>query len=292
MGVGRVPHGPPIGVFDSGLGGLTVLRALHEAAPNQPFLYLGDNANAPYGVQSADAVTALTEAGVRRLAAEGCRLIIIACNTASALALRTLQRRWTDADPEAPRVLGVFVPMIEALIDAPWRATPGPAVSVRPPRRRVLLFATPATVASGAFEREATARAPELSLISEACPGLVDALEAHDGAAAHALAQAATGRAMARAREAWGGPPEAAVLGCTHYPLARPAFRAALPADTAILSQPGVVAASLARYLTRRPEFESRAEGPILRVLTTGDAAALEPAVAAALGGPAPVAAV
>lgn len=106
-----------VGVFDSGLGGLTVLGALTERMPDVPFVYLGDNAHTPYGVRDAEDIYTLTTAGVERLWAEGCDLVILACNTASAAALKRMQETWV---PENKRVLGVFVPLIEALTERGW----------------------------------------------------------------------------------------------------------------------------------------------------------------------------
>lgn len=253
----------PIGVFDSGVGGLTVLRALRDAAPTQSFVYLGDHAHAPYGVRDPADVRALTQAGVARLFAEGCDLVILACNTASALALRTLQRDWLPEVAPEKRVLGVFVPVIEALIGRRW-ADDGPPAAAPGGARSVLFFATPATVANGAFCEELLKRATNLTPMAVACPGLAEAIEAGDDAAATELARAAADDGRARL----GPGSAAAVLGCTHYPLAFEAFRAALPLDVPIFSQPVITAGSLARYLERRPEFEDRRAS--LRLLTTG----------------------
>lgn len=267
----------PIGVFDSGLGGLTVLRALVDAAPSQPFVYFGDSANAPYGAKSPDEVRRLTIAGVDRLFDEGCRLVIVACNTAASLGLRRLQQDWLPGrqDGAAPplRALGVFAPIVEAMTGRDWSDAdggPAPGEGVR-----ALFFATPATIASGAFEREVALRAPGVEVIPVACDRLVAAIEAGDKAAATALAREAVAlgleRAAARGDPA---PPQIAVLGCTHFPLAEGAFRSALPRSVTVLNQGAVTAASLARYLQRRPIYEERAgpaRGPRLRCLTSGD---------------------
>ena len=137
-----------VGVFDSGLGGLTVHQAIARRMPDLPLVYLGDNAHTPYGTRTPDDIFALTCAGVERLWAEGCDLVILACNTASAAALKRMQETWL---PPGKRVLGVFVPMIEALTERQWGDN-------SPPRevevKHVALFATPATVASRAFQRE------------------------------------------------------------------------------------------------------------------------------------------
>ena len=253
----------PIGVFDSGLGGLTVLGALRAALPAQDFIYFGDNANAPYGTRGADQIHDLTCNGVARLFAEGCDLVILACNTASAVALRRLQEQWLPVAAPGRRVLGVFVPVIETLTGRPW-AYAGPptpaAVS------RVALFATPATVASDAFPRELRLRASGLTVTQQACPGLVDALEAGDDAGALALVRGFCEVARGRCAE-----PEVAVLGCTHYPLVWSAFRAALAPATRLISQPRIVATSLGDYLRRHPRFAG--ERGVLRLLTSGNPA-------------------
>lgn len=260
--------------MDSGLGGLTVLDALVARLPDQPFLYLGDNARAPYGTREPGEILAATRAAVARLFAGGCGLVILACNTASAVALRRLQEDWLPGQGGDRRVLGVFVPVIEALAGRPWgeRGPPTPL-----PAADVALFATPATVASGAFPRELGLRATGLRVVARACPGLVEALEAGDRAGAGALA-----RAHARALLARSPAPAAAVLGCTHYPLVEAEFRAVLPAQTRILSQPDLVAESLADYLCRHPRFRETGGG--VRHLTTGDPAAVSAAAARLLG--------
>lgn len=266
----------PIGVFDSGLGGLTVLRALVDAAPSQPFVYFGDSANAPYGEKSPDEVRRLTIAGVDRLFAKGCRLVIVACNTAAAIGLRRLQQEWLPGrqDGAAPplRALGVFAPMVEAMTGRDW-ADNG-AGPVRSEGVRALFFATPATVASGAFEREVAARAPGVEVIAIGCEGLAAAIEAGDRARAARLAEEAAERGLSRLPVRAAETPLIAVLGCTHYPLAEAAFRNALPRRATVLHQPTITAASLARYLQRRPTYEERAgpaRGPRLRCLTSGD---------------------
>ena len=248
-----------VGIFDSGLGGLTVLEALRGRLPEVPFVYLGDNANAPYGVRSADDVHRLTEAAVRRLWSEGCDLVILACNTASAAALRRMQEAGV---PQGKRVLGVFVPLIEALTERGWGDNSPPReVAVK----HVALFATPATVSSRAFQRELAFRAIGVDVEAQACGGVVDAIEEGDMILAEALVR---GHVDALKRKM--PDPQAAILGCTHYPLVEEAFRAALGPDVAVYSQAGLVAESLADYLVRRPGMLG--EGTQNRFLTTGDA--------------------
>ena len=247
-----------VGIFDSGLGGLTVLEAVQRRLPEVAFVYYGDNAHAPYGVRDADSVYALTTRGVERLWAAGCDLVILACNTASAAALRRMQEAWVPPDK---RVLGVFVPLIEALTERQWGDNSPPReVAVK----HVALFATPATVASRAFQRELAFRAIGVDVEAQACGGVVDAIEEGDMILAEALVRShvdALKRKMPH--------PEAAVLGCTHYPLMEEVFQDALGPQVQVYSQPALVAESLADYLARHPEM--RGAGEERGFLTTGD---------------------
>ncbi|MEE3070788.1 MAG: glutamate racemase, partial [Pseudomonadota bacterium] len=142
-----------VGIFDSGLGGLTVLNAVSRRLPDVPLVYFGDNAHAPYGVRDADDIYNLTTKAVTRMWDEGVDLVIIACNTASAAALRRMQESFL---PKNKRCLGVFVPLIEALTEREWGDN-SPPREVRV--KHVALFATPATVSSRAFQRELAFRA-------------------------------------------------------------------------------------------------------------------------------------
>ena len=246
-----------VGIFDSGLGGLTVWDAVTQRLPEIPFVYLADSAHAPYGVRDADDIFDLTTAAVDRLFAAGCDLVILACNTASAAALRRMQESWV---PEDKRVLGVFVPLIEALTERRWGDNSPPReVAVK----HVALFATPATVASRAFQRELAFRAIGVDVEAQACGGVVDAIEDGDMILAEALVRShvdALKRKMPK--------PEAAILGCTHYPLMHEAFQAALGADVRVFSQASLVAESLADYLKRHPDKVGTGDAVFL---TTGD---------------------
>lgn len=247
-----------VGIFDSGLGGLTVYNAVTRELPEVPFVYLGDNAHAPYGVRDADDIFALTCAGVERLWAEGCDLVVLACNTASAVALKRMQETWL---PKDKRVLGVFVPLIEALTERQWGDNSPPReVAVK----HVALFATPATVASRAFQRELAFRAIGVDVEAQPCGGVVDAIEQGDEILAEALVRSHVEALLRRMPH-----PQAAMLGCTHYPLMQKAFQEALGPDVKVYSQADLVAPSLRDYLTRRPEFLG--PGTRARFLTTGD---------------------
>lgn len=247
-----------IGIFDSGLGGLTVQDAVRARLPDMPIVYFADSANAPYGVRDAQDIYELTKYAVEYLWDNGCDLVILACNTASAAALRRMQEAGV---PQGKRVLGVFVPLIEALTERQWGDN-------SPPREvavtEVALFATPATVASRAFQRELAFRAIGVDVEAQACGGVVDAIEDGDMILAEALVRShvdALKRKMPK--------PQAAILGCTHYPLMQEQFQAALGADVQVYSQAGLVAEALADYIARRPDFLG--SGKTNRFLTTGD---------------------
>ena len=248
-----------IGIFDSGLGGLTVMSAVQDRLPDVEFVYLADSAHAPYGVRTADDIFDLTCAAVQRLFDAGCDLVILACNTASAAALRRMQESWVPADK---RVLGVFVPMIEALTERQWGDNSPPRqVAVQ----HVALFATPATVASRAFQRELAFRAIGVDVEAQACGGVVDAIEDGDMILADALVRSHVD-ALKRKMPA----PQAAILGCTHYPLMQAEFQDALGPDVTVYSQAALVGESLADYLERHPDKMGNGASAFL---TTGDPA-------------------
>mgnify|MGYP005812963603 FL=1 len=248
-----------VGIFDSGLGGLTVWNKVQERLPEVDFVYLADSAHAPYGVRNADDIYALTCAAVQRLFDAGCDLVILACNTASAAALRRMQEGWIPRDK---RVLGVFVPLIEAMTERQWGDNSPPReVAVN----HVALFATPATVASRAFQRELSFRAIGVDVEAQACGGVVDAIEEGDMILAEALVRSHVD-ALKRKMPS----PDAAILGCTHYPLMQEAFQAALGGQVKVFSQAELVADSLADYLERHPNMMGSGEAAFL---TTGDPA-------------------
>ncbi|GER07191.1 glutamate racemase [Iodidimonas muriae] len=257
-----------IGIFDSGSGGLTVLKALRQAFPHRDFLYFGDHARAPYGSRDAKEVAAFTQQAIEFLLDQGCRLIVIACNTAAAVALRPLQQGWLLRHAPQARVLGVHVPLVETITGQDW-AIKTPAST--PPHRKgrsIAIFATPRTVASRAFVLEISQRAPEITVFQQACPGLADAIEAHlpdadiqnlvDGYVAELVAQ--KGAAAI----------DSVALACTHYPFAIDQFRKALPRTVEIFTQPHMVATALEGYLARHPEMDISGSGH-LRLLTSGD---------------------
>ena len=223
-----------------------------------PFVYLGDSAHAPYGVRTPDDIYNLTTAATERLFDAGCDLVILACNTASAAALRRMQESWVPTDK---RVLGVFVPLIEALTEREWGDNSPPReVAVK----HVALFATPSTVSSRAFQRELAFRAIGVDVEAQACGGVVDAIEDGDLILAEALVRSHVDALKRKMPQ-----PDAALLGCTHYPLMEGIFQDALGTDVKVYSQADLVAESLADYLGRRPEMVG--PGKASAFLTTGD---------------------
>lgn len=248
-----------VGIFDSGLGGLTVYDQIAQDMPELPVCYFADSAHAPYGTRTADNIYDLTCTAVGQMFDQGCHLVILACNTASAAALRRMQEHWVPRDK---RVLGVFVPMIEALTQRKWGDN-------SPPRevdvKHVALFATPATVSSRAFQRELAFRAIGVDVEAQPCGGLVDALEDGDEMLAEALVRSHVDALKRRMPH-----PEAAILGCTHYPLMQEAFQNALGPEVVVYSQANLVSASLADYLERHPDMRGMGEGT--KFLTTGNA--------------------
>jgi glutamate racemase len=263
-----------IGVFDSGIGGLSVHHALVDRLKSADLIFLGDQANVPYGGRPGEEIVDLTRVGCERLFAEGCDLIVLACNTAASIALRRLQQTWLPGyRRELGRpinVLGIIVPTIEAATGQPWSR------ELEPDRRNdgekaakldVLgIFSTPATTASRVYEIEIDKRSAEVAVFSEPCPDIVRLMEA--GAGADVLGPIVGGHVAALTRRI-GRAPDRAVLGCTHYEIIADLFRAALPPGTPLIHQPGATADAIERYLTAHPEYEPGSNG-VRRFLTTG----------------------
>ncbi|ANN74331.1 glutamate racemase [Bordetella bronchialis] len=258
-----------IGVFDSGSGGLTVMRALERELAYESFVYLGDHANAPYGNRQPAEIYDFTRHGVERLFRLGCGLVIVACNTAVATGLRRLQTTWLPGSHPSRRVLGVFVPLIEAITGVPWTRDarlPPAGIPARP--LHVAVFATRHTVRTRAYVDEIQARAPGMRVSQQACPELAGMIDA--GVAEDAIRRAVRGH-IAELLETAGATPDVCILGCTHYPLVQHIFVDELPRGVRLLSQPDATAASLRRYLARHPAFSAGVASPTV-YLTTGDA--------------------
>ena len=259
-----------IGLFDSGHGGLTVFRALTDRFPDTRFTYLGDHANAPIGNRSGADVTDITRANVERLFGIGCRLVILACNTATTVACRQLQQSWLPNSSWAGthNVLGIVAPTVEVATQMPW-AVQTPQYPQSYNTDLIAVFGTRRTVTTDVYPEEIRKRCPRARVIQQACPHLVDAIE---GDASGDEIRALVAGYVAELMEQTGGEaPDRAILGCTHYPLVQADFIAALPATTKLLAQPAAVADSLENYLTRHPHYAVANEGGVCRVFTTGD---------------------
>lgn len=232
----------PIGVFDSGYGGLTILRSLRRRLPRYDFLYLGDNARAPYGTRSFDIVYRFTLQAVEYLFSRGCPLVILACNTASAKALRSIQQHDLPGIDPSRRVLGVIRPTVEAL----------------PPLTKtghIGVLGTPGTVASRSYSLELQKSAPQITVNELGCPmwvPLVENREASDPGADYFVEKYCRQLMQADPKI------DTVVLACTHYPILLPKIRKYLPANVSILPQGDLVAESLTDYLRRHPEMERR----------------------------------
>ena len=248
-----------IGVFDSGVGGLSVHRELAKALPGHDFIYLADQANAPYGGRGGEEIVDLTRAGCERLFEAGANVIVLACNTASAIALRRLQQTWV---PEARarhgrpvNVLGIIVPTIEAATGLPWTYE-GERDRAEGEKKQAIeitgVFSTAATAMSRVYEIEIDKRREDLAVFSEPCPGLAGLIEL--GAPTEELTVVVNDHVDALRRRI-GRHPDKAILGCTHYEIVADLFAAALPDGTPIIHQPQAVADALDRYFAHHPEY-------------------------------------
>lgn len=262
-----------IGVFDSGLGGLTVLRVLVARFPDVAFTYLGDHANVPYGNRPSEEVIDLTRAGVETLFGRGCRLVLLGCNTATAVAARRLQQQWLPTTPwrGTCNVLGIVAPTVEAATQTPW-AVSSPQYPQKYNTDVIAVFGTTRTIASGVYRDEIRKRCPKVEVVEQACADLAGAIERE---APEAVLDALVADSVAAALARTPGPPHRAILGCTHFPLVEHVFRRHLPPFTRFLSQPEVVADSLEDYVARRPHYVAGCDGrhPRITLLTTGDPA-------------------
>jgi len=275
-----------IGVFDSGVGGLTVHRALVNRLPQADFVYLADQANAPYGGRPGEEIVDLTRTGCERLFDTGASLVVLACNTASAIALRRLQQTWLPGYRKALgrpiNVLGIIVPTIEAATGLPWEHEAERRGDKVEQLDVLGVFSTQGTTNSRVYEIEIDKRKQDIAVFSQACPDLVPMIEADAGAVD--LAKAVEGYVQAL-KTRIGRYPDRAVLGCTHYEIIADIFRAALPAGTPVIHQPASTADALELYLRRHPEFEPGTDGS-RRFLTTGKPGPQNALVESFWGGP------
>jgi glutamate racemase len=263
-----------IGVFDSGLGGLTVLHALRARFPHVSLVYLGDHANVPYGNRGSEEIVGLTRAATEALFQRGCKLVVLGCNTATAVAARRLQQNWlteTDWKAKGYNVLGIVAPTVEAATQTPWSVTT-PQYPQKNLTDRIAVFGTTRTIAANVYPEEIRKRCPKVTVLQQVCSELAGAIENEaPEAELDRLVKAGIDGVMSQTD---GQAPHRAILGCTHFPLVEHLFRAHLPPATRILSQPEIVADSLEDYLARRPHFIDGDRGG-LTLLTTGDPAAI-----------------
>lgn len=244
----------PIGIFDSGYGGLTILKAIKERLPEYDYLYLGDNARAPYGSRSFEIIYDFTLEAVKYLFAQGCRLIILACNTASAKALRSIQQNDLPALYPDRRVLGVIIPTVEAL-------------GTLSQSRHVGVVATPGTIRSHSYSIETAKLFPDIQVTEVDCPMWVPLIENNEasGPGADYFVEKYCSEVMRQDPLI-----DTLLLGCTHYPLLFDKIRKAMPDRVNIVPQGRLVADSLADYLRRHPEIERHCEkGGRLEFVTT-----------------------
>ncbi|WP_373831380.1 glutamate racemase [Bacteroides heparinolyticus] len=232
----------PIGVFDSGYGGLTILNAIRTALPEYDYLYLGDNARAPYGHRSFDVVYDFTRQAVYKLFQMGCHLVILGCNTASAKALRTIQQNDLPLWDRERRVLGVIRPTAEA-------------INSLTTSRHIGVLATEGTIKSGSYTMEVRKLSPDVKVSGVACPFWVPLVEYNEaeGPGADYFVKKRIDEIMAKDPQI-----DTLVLGCTHYPLLLPKIMRYVPEGVQVVSQGKYVADSLSDYLSRHPEVRRK----------------------------------
>ena len=244
----------PIGVFDSGYGGLTILDGIRQLLPEYDYLYLGDNARAPYGPRSFDVVYEFTRQAVQRLFEMGCHLVILGCNTASAKALRTIQQVDLPQWDKERRVLGVIRPTAEVIGELTKS-------------RHVGVLATEGTIKSESYNLEIKKLYPDVQVSGVACPFWVPLVEYNE-----ADSPGADYFVKKRIDQIMNLDPQidAIILGCTHYPLLMPKILKYLPAGVMVVPQGEYVAESLKSYLERHPEMEQQcSKGGTTHYLTT-----------------------
>jgi len=244
-----------IGVFDSGFGGLTILKDLLIHLPEYDYIYLGDNARAPYGSRSFETVYQYTLQAVKKLFSLGAYLVILACNTASAKALRTIQQKdLPKLDPNR-RVLGVIRPSVE-IIDSYTRTG------------KVGIFATPGTINSRSYDLEIKKIYPDIQVYQQSCPMWVPLVEndEHLGEGADYFVKKYIKNLLNQNKDI-----DTIILACTHYPLLLPKINKFLPSQIRLISQGPIVAQSLKEYLTRHPEIKSKLFKTKKRIFLTTD---------------------
>lgn len=248
----------PIGIFDSGVGGLTIMKEVLKTLPDYDYAYLGDNARAPYGTRSFDSILKYTQECCEYLFFEqGCRLIILACNTASAKALRTIQRNYLPQIDTNRRILGILRPTTET-------------VGFHTQSGHIGILGTPATIDSESYVIEINRFFPDISVYQQACPMWVPLVEnmEYDKPGADYFTRQYLNQLFERANQI-----DTLVLACTHYPFLYDKIRQFSPPGVKILNQGEIVAAALRNYLERHPEIEQSCGKNGARAFYTTDSA-------------------
>lgn len=239
----HLSHTPgPIGVFDSGYGGLTILDKIREVLPEYDYIYLGDNARAPYGTRSFEVVYEFTRQAVNKLFDMGCHLVILACNTASAKALRSIQMNDLPQIDPARRVLGVIRPTVEC-------------VGEISKNQHIGVLATAGTIKSESYPLEIHKLFPEIQVSGTACPmwvSLVENNESQDEGADYFIRKYID-QLLSKDPQI-----DTVILGCTHFPILLPKIRQYIPDHISIIAQGEYVAESLKDYLKRHPEMDAK----------------------------------
>ncbi|WP_288361814.1 glutamate racemase [uncultured Bacteroides sp.] len=232
----------PIGVFDSGYGGLTILDKIREALPEYDYIYLGDNARAPYGTRSFEVVYEFTRQAVNKLFDIGCHLVILACNTASAKALRSIQMNDLPKIDPARRVLGVIRPTVECIGDISKN-------------RHIGVLATAGTIKSESYPLEIHKLFPDIQVSGVACPMWVSLVENNESQndGADYFIRKYIDQLLSKDPQI-----DTVILGCTHFPLLLPKIRQYIANDIGVISQGEYVAESLKDYLRRHPEMDAK----------------------------------
>ncbi len=263
------PPSAPIGIFDSGYGGLTVFRDIQRLLPQYDYIYMGDNARAPYGPRDFETIYHYTLECVQHLFDMGCHLIILACNTASAKALRSIQQQDLPQMPAGRRVLGVIRPTAEV-------------VGAYSSSREIGILATRGTVLSESYVIEIGKSFPDIRVYQQACPMWVPLVEnnEYNSPGADYFVRKNLEELLLQSPSM-----DTIVLGCTHYPLLMPKIEQFLPKSVQVLSQGTIVAESLVHYLQRHPEMETRcSKNGEVKYFTTASAADFETKAAIFMG--------
>ncbi|MDP3997800.1 MAG: glutamate racemase [bacterium] len=273
-----------IGLFDSGYGGLTIFKEISHQLPQYSYIYFGDNARAPYGSRQPEEIYQHTITGVEYLFSQGAQLVILACNTASAVALRRLQQEWLPRLHPDKKVLGIIVPTIEQITGVSWRNSENWKLKIEnsPAQTSALVLgvlATPQTVASKAYEHEIHKRNSNIKVYQQACPGLVKAIEDNSSqqninkilqncitSLRGQLFPKKSGAAISTSEKI------SLLLGCTHYELVADQIHSLLPESVTLYEQPKIVAAKLADYLNRHSAIATSLDKTgQRRFVTSGD---------------------